>query len=240
MRGTLRWHGHAVRAAIAALCLAAGPGELAIAQPAPPGPAPGRAPIPATLAPPEIVEELRATMARARERFEARDAPGVLAHVSEAYRSRPFDKATIREQLLAIYSIYTEVRARVVLDDVHMVKDTAWVYSTGEISGRLPVVGTWVVILSWAREPEVARREDGRWRLYGFQQLAGGNPDGGRPRGPSRSAGDPVYASSSCALIATVLSGVTAQSSAPRPSAVGRPRSSNGAVSKSGARACVV
>jgi len=178
-------------------------------------------------------------MARARERFEARDVPGVLAHVSEAYRSRPFDKATVREQLLAIYSIYTEVRARVVVDDVHMVQDTAWVYSTGEISGRLPVIGR-VVILAWAREPEVARREEGRWRLYGFQQLAGGSPDGGRLRGASPRSGGCAYASSICALIATVPSGVTAQSSAPRPSAVGRPRSSKGAVSKSGARACVV
>jgi len=46
------------------------------------------------------------------------------------------------------------------------------------------------------------------------------------------------YASSSSALIAIVPSGVTAHSS--QPFGVGRPRSSNGAVSKSGARACVV
>src|SRR5689334_193800 len=45
------------------------------------------------------------------------------------------------------------------------------------------------------------------------------------------------YASSTSHDIATVPSGVTAQHSAPR--AVGRPRSSNGAVSNSGARAWV-
>jgi hypothetical protein len=163
---------------IAALGAALGLGATAAGpSAAPPAPAPsGPAPIPAIPAPPEVVEELRATMARARERFEARDTAGVLAHVSDAYRSRPFDKALVREQLAAIYSIYPQVRARVALDDVHMVKDTAWVYSTGEITGRLPMVGTWVVILSWTREPEVARRENGRWRLYGFQQLAAPEP----------------------------------------------------------------
>ena len=46
------------------------------------------------------------------------------------------------------------------------------------------------------------------------------------------------YASSTSALIATVPSGVTAQSSQ-RPLPAGRPRSSNDAVSKSGARAWV-
>src|SRR5262249_14388732 len=49
-----------------------------------------------------------------------------------------------------------------------------------------------------------------------------------------------LYASSAWALIAIVPSGVTAHSSQPRPSAVGRPRSSNGALSNSGARACIV
>jgi hypothetical protein len=49
----------------------------------------------------------------------------------------------------------------------------------------------------------------------------------------------PGYASSTSALIATVPSGVTAHSSQ-RPLPAGRPRSSNGALSKSGARAWVV
>src|SRR5438105_15589897 len=46
------------------------------------------------------------------------------------------------------------------------------------------------------------------------------------------------HASSACALIATVPSGVTAHTS--HPFAVGRPRSSSGAPSKRGARAWVV
>ena len=34
--------------------------------------------------------------------------------------------------------------------------------------GRLPLVG-WVTVLSWQREPEVARRQGEVWRLVGFQ-----------------------------------------------------------------------
>jgi hypothetical protein len=48
--------------------------------------------------------------------------------------------------------------------------EQAWVYSTGEVSGRLRGFGTWMPILSWKHEPEVARREQGSWRLYGYQQ----------------------------------------------------------------------
>ena len=33
---------------------------------------------------------------------------------------------------------------------------------------RLPLVG-WVTVLSWQREPEVARRQGEVWRLVGFQ-----------------------------------------------------------------------
>jgi len=36
------------------------------------------------------------------------------------------------------------------------------------VSGRLPLVG-WVTVLTWQNEPEVARREDAGWRLFGFQ-----------------------------------------------------------------------
>jgi alkanesulfonate monooxygenase SsuD/methylene tetrahydromethanopterin reductase-like flavin-dependent oxidoreductase (luciferase family) len=60
---------------------------------------------------------------------------------------------------------------------------------------------------------------------------------GGRDRVEALAAAQ-ALASSTSALIAIVPSGVTAQSS--QPFAVGRPRSSNGAVSNSGARAWVV
>jgi hypothetical protein len=50
------------------------------------------------------------------------------------------------------------------------VGDQAWVYSTGEAAGRLPFVGQWITILWWERELEVARRENGAWRLFGYQQ----------------------------------------------------------------------
>ena len=62
------------------------------------------------------------------------------------------------------------MRARVRIDDVRMVGEVAWVYSTGEVIGRLRVVGGSILVASWERELEVARRENGRWRLYGYQQ----------------------------------------------------------------------
>ena len=39
-----------------------------------------------------------------------------------------------------------------------------------QVTGRLRWVGGSVPVLSWQRELEVARRENGRWRLYGYQQ----------------------------------------------------------------------
>ena len=121
-------------------------------------------------APAQVVGELQAVLAQATQRFEARDVAGVLASISDQYRTGPFTKAGIREQLIAIYGIYDAVRARVRIDEVQLVEGHAWVYSTGEVSGRLPLVGTWVVFLSWQHELEVARREAGGWRLFGYQQ----------------------------------------------------------------------
>lgn len=127
--------------------------------------APGR-----RAAPVEVVRELQAALDRAKVRFESRDAGGVLSHVSEQYRTGPMTKAEVRQQLLAIYEIYTAVRAHVVIDAVELVDGGAWVYTTGEITGRLPLLGTWMTVLSWERELEVARREGASWRLFGYQQ----------------------------------------------------------------------
>jgi hypothetical protein len=74
----------------------------------------------------------------------------------------------VRQQLLAIYSLYDAVQARIRVDQVHLVGGDAWVYTTGEVDGRLPLVG-WVSVLSWQKEPEVARRQGSTWRLVGFQ-----------------------------------------------------------------------
>ncbi len=119
-------------------------------------------------APPATVGELGALIEQARARFVARDAAGVLAHVAENYRSAGLTKPAVRDQLLALYSLYDALRARVQVDQVHMVDGDAWIYTTGEIAGRLPIVG-WVTVLSWQREPEVARRQGAVWRLIGFQ-----------------------------------------------------------------------
>ena len=126
------------------------------------------APRVATPAPPGTAGELGAVVERARLRFVAKDAAGVLAHVADNYRSNGLTKPAVRQQLLALYSIYDELRARVQLDHVEMVDGDVWFYTTGEITGRLPLVG-WVTVFSWQREPEVARRQADVWRLVGFQ-----------------------------------------------------------------------
>jgi hypothetical protein len=144
------------------------------ARAAGPGPLPA-AGLRSTPAPVETIRELQVTLARARERFEARDTAGVLAYVSDQYRSGPLTKAVIREQLLGIFGLYEAVRARVTIDAVDMVDGAVRVSTTGEVSGRLPIVKRWVTFLWWEREPEVARREGSVWRLFGFhEQSAGG------------------------------------------------------------------
>jgi hypothetical protein len=127
-----------------------------------------QASVPAVPAPAALVAELAVVIEQARARFEARDLAGVLAWVSEQYRSSGMTKAGVREQLLAMFALHQQLRARVTLDRVHLVAETAWIYTSGEVSGRLPIVG-WVTVLSWQDEPEVARRESNGWRLFGFQ-----------------------------------------------------------------------
>jgi hypothetical protein len=73
-----------------------------------------RAPV-AQAAPPELVSELGSVVERARQRFEARDAPGVLAHVSEQYRSGGLTKADLRQQLLAMFALDEVLRAGVTI-----------------------------------------------------------------------------------------------------------------------------
>jgi len=122
----------------------------------------------ARAAPPELVSELRPVVDHARQRFEARDAAGVLAHVSEQYRSGGLTKADVRQQLLAMFSLYEVLRARVRIDNVQVADGVVWVYTSGEVTGRLPLAG-WMTVLTWQNEPEVARREEAGWRLFGFQ-----------------------------------------------------------------------
>src|SRR6185436_2651373 len=130
--------------------------------------APAPQPRVATPAPPELVAELRPVVERARQRFEARDAGGVLANVSEQYRSAGLTKAGLREQLLAMFALYEATRVRLSIDRVQLVDGAVWVYTSGEVTGRLPLLG-WMRVLAWQGQPEVARREGGAWRLIGFQ-----------------------------------------------------------------------
>jgi hypothetical protein len=136
----------------------------AVTTPATPAPQPKVA----TPAPPELITELRPIVERARQRFEARDAGGVLANVSEQYRSAGMTKAALREQLLSMFALYDTMRVRLTVDRVQLVEGAVWVYTTGEVSGHLRLLG-WMTVLTWQNEPEVARREGVAWRLFGFQ-----------------------------------------------------------------------
>ena len=120
-------------------------------------------------APRKVILELQQALAHAIERFQAMDEAGVLSYVSDHYRTDPLTKAGIREQLRAMFALYDTLRARVRIDEARTAGEQAWVYSTGEVSGRLRWLGTWTPILSWQHESEVAQREQGVWRLYGYQ-----------------------------------------------------------------------
>jgi hypothetical protein len=122
---------------------------------------------PGAAAPEPVTRELQQALAAATERFQALDAAGVLGHVSEQYRNGPFTKAALREHLLAMFTLYDSVRARIRVDEIRVADGAAWVYSTGEISGRLRGIGLWTSALTWDHEPDVARKEAGTWRLIG-------------------------------------------------------------------------
>ena len=145
--------------ALLALTLGAGAPALDAAPPAP---------IVASPASPEVTAELQRAVEQARARFEMRDLAGVLTSVSEQYRSNGMTKAAVRDQLNGMFALYQQLRALVTIDRVEMVGEGAWIYTSGEVSGRLPIVG-WVTVLTWQGEPEVARREATGWRLFGLQ-----------------------------------------------------------------------
>jgi hypothetical protein len=123
-----------------------------------------------TPAPPAVAREIERVVLHGAQRFEAKDVVGVLTHVSEQYRTGPMTKPALREHLATMFGLYERLKARVRIDEIRMVGEHAWIYSTGEVSGQVPLVGGWMTILWWERELEVARREHGAWRLYGYQQ----------------------------------------------------------------------
>lgn len=132
-----------------------------------PAAARAQTPSPGAPGPEPVTRELQQALAAATARFQALDTAGVLAHVSEQYRNGPFTKRSLGEHLQAMFALYDAVRARVRVDEVRLVDSAAWIYSTGDISGRLRGVGVWTSALAWEREPDVARREQGGWRLVG-------------------------------------------------------------------------
>ncbi|HMH51969.1 MAG TPA: hypothetical protein VK548_17160 [Candidatus Acidoferrum sp.] len=126
--------------------------------------------LPGSAASPQIVVEIQEVVEGAVARFHAMDEAGLLALVSAQYRTDTLTKAGIADQLRTVFTLHDQVRARVRIDAVRMVGEHAWVYSTGQVTGRLRVVGSWIPVASWERELEIARRENGRWRLYGYQR----------------------------------------------------------------------
>jgi hypothetical protein len=148
-------------------------GTLALVVLAAPFVADAQAPatnLPGAPAPRTVVIELQQALALATARLHAMDEAGVLSHVSDRYRSGPLTKPAIREQIRALFALYDAIRANVRIDDVRTIGEDAWISSTGEVSGRVRGLGAWMPILSWSHEPEVARREQGVWRLYGDQR----------------------------------------------------------------------
>jgi hypothetical protein len=141
---------------------------LAVLAAPPAGLASPSTPRVATPASASTTEELRALVEDARRRFVARDSGGVLAYLADNYRSGGITKPDVRQHLVMLYSLYEALRASVRVDRVEVVDGAAWVYTTGEVTGRLPLLG-WVTVLSWQGEPEVARRLGDAWRLVGFQ-----------------------------------------------------------------------
>ena len=93
--------------------------------------------LPGAPAPRSVVLELQQALALATGRLQAMDAAGVLSYVSDRYRSDSLTKPAVREQLWALFSVYDTLRAKVHINDVRTVGEDAWVYSTGEVSGRL-------------------------------------------------------------------------------------------------------
>jgi len=126
--------------------------------------------LPGTAAPAVVVNELLAEVTAATREFERRDTEGVLRHVSEQYRTGPLTKPALRAHLQAMSVVYDAMKVRVRIDTVRLVGDHAWVYSSGELSGHFAWLDRWVSVFSWQRELEVARRENGVWRLFGYQR----------------------------------------------------------------------
>ena len=104
------------------------------------------------------------------ERFQAMDEAGVLSHISDSYRTDPLTKAAIREQLRVMFALYDTLQAQVRIDEARTGETKRGSTRRAKSRGGSGGLGTWTPILAWQHEPEVARREQGVWRLYGYQQ----------------------------------------------------------------------
>src|SRR2546428_11531325 len=118
-------------------------------------------------APDHVVAEIQQALDDAVRRFDAMDSAGVLAHVSDQYRTSPLTKPLLADQLRAIFALHDQVRARVRIDEERLVGEHAWIYSTGTGRGPFSWTGSFLPVLSWVPGLEGARHEGGSWRPFG-------------------------------------------------------------------------
>ncbi len=52
-----------------------------------------------------------------------------------------------------MFQLYEAVQAQVRIDEVRLMGDQAWIYSTGQVLGLLPWFGSWMTLLDWQHEP---------------------------------------------------------------------------------------
>src|SRR5439155_25415680 len=100
-------------------------------------------------------------------------------------RSGGLTKPDVRQQLLALYSLYDELRARVQVNHVEMVDGEVWFYTTGEVTGRLPLgMGYGAVLAARAGSRAPPGRGLAPGRLPGLIRTKSGKVRTGRGRPP--------------------------------------------------------
>jgi ketosteroid isomerase-like protein len=115
------------------------------------------------------VARLRRLLRAAVRAFEAKDIEAVMAFVSEAYRSGGVTKPLLRAQVQGLFLLYSALRVDLAVGHIRVEGERALVTTSGRIRG-LPWIGPGEQIMAeWRDLVEVARRERGRWRLFGDQ-----------------------------------------------------------------------
>lgn len=102
--------------------------------------------------------------------FETKDLEGVMALVSDQYRTDWMTKGHIRAQIQGIFTLWENLRVELRIHEIRMTGKLAVITVSGEVTGSPRYIPRGFTVLSWDREWEVARLEAGGWRLYGTQR----------------------------------------------------------------------